>query len=129
MKYSDRFFEFPVRVYENTADVDDDAEDIALPGAERAWRAGKTSIHHGQITVWSDYFDKEQGIEGVDEDGFIATVVWTKADGVFICTLPKHLFEKRLNKHAEEYEKWEDEKFEKSLQEAAERFGDRTQQL
>lgn len=107
MKYTDRYFEFPVRVYDRyTAEkaFKQEAEEYAGP-QEGEWVEGKVKIPYKEITVWSDYFDSLQGVEGVEKNGFEATVVFTKNEGVFVCTLSKKEFEKRLNIHVEEIEK------------------------
>lgn len=111
MKYTDRFFEFPVRVYDRyTAEEAMTKEkDLGAP-MEGEWVEGNVRINFKEITVWSDYFDSTQGVDGVVKKGFEATIIWTKNEGVFISPILKKDFEARLNKHADDMEKiYEDE--------------------
>lgn len=105
MKYTDRFFEFPIRVYDRfTAQKAAVEEETANVAQEGEWIQGLVRIPYREITVWSDYFDSVQGIEGVEKDGYGACIIWTKNEGIFICTLKKKEFEKALNEHVKALE-------------------------
>lgn len=108
MKFSERLFLFPVRVYDrfSTEKAQRQEEDINKP-IEGDWREGKVRIPHYELSSWSDFFDSEQGPEGVDADGFYNTLVWTQEEGSYVCTWPRTLFEKKLDEHVAKYEEWE----------------------
>lgn len=98
MIYTDRFFEFPIRVYDRyTAQKAVSDEEAQNAPQEGEWIEGLVRIPYREVTVWSDYFDSVQGVEGVTKDGYDATIIWTKNEGIFICTLKKRAFEKLLN--------------------------------
>lgn len=110
MKYTDRFFEFPVRVYDRyTAEKAMKREDDMETPMEGDWIEGLVRINFKEITVWSDYFDSTQGVDGVKKEGWDATIIWTKNEGVFISTLKKSQFEKLLNEHSEKMQAYYDE--------------------
>lgn len=110
MRYTDRFFEFPIRVYDRfTAEKAEKEEKINDVPLEGDWAAGKARIPYDQISAWTDYFDSTQGVNGVRENGFKFTMVLTYADGAFICIWEKTKFEERLNAYAEKYERWRED--------------------
>lgn len=107
MKYTDRFFEFPVRIYDrfSTIRAEEMEKDTEVPN-EGEWAAGMAKINYKQITTWSDYFDSTQGVEGVKDRGFEYTLVWTESEGAFICTWGRKKFEDKLNAYVEKFESW-----------------------
>lgn len=111
MKYTDRFFEFPVRIYDRfeTQQAIEQEEKDNIP-IEGVWASGKAKLPFQEISSWSDYFDSDQGIDGVKEKGFEYTLIWTHNEGTYICTWKKARFEDRLNAHVEEYEQWAKDK-------------------
>ena len=111
MKYADRYFEFPVRIYDRFSSeraMQQERELNLIAPMEGEWRVGKVRLPYQEITCWSDYFDSEQGVEGVDEKGFLFTIVWTSEEGSFICTWDKKRFERELSNYADRYEEWFD---------------------
>ncbi|HOV34630.1 MAG TPA: hypothetical protein PLS56_01400 [Candidatus Dojkabacteria bacterium] len=117
MKYTDRFFEFPIRVYDRyTAQQAQKEEENLNVAMEGEWIQGLAKIPYKEITVWTDYFDSEKGVEGVRKDGWDATIVWTKNEGIFIASIVKSKFEKLLNNHVEAIEAQERLDMEKKIQ-------------
>ena len=76
------------------------------------WAAGIARVPFQEIVLWSDYFDSQQGIKGVKENGFQYTLVCTSKDGDFISTWDRLKFEEKLNEYVENYEKWANEQLE-----------------
>ena len=115
MKYTERFFEFPIRVYDRfTAEQALKKEESINAPDEGEWIQGSVRISYREITVWCDYFDSLQGVAGVELTGFHSTIVWTKNEGIFICTLKKEDFEALLNAHSEKIEAYFDEEDKKN---------------
>lgn len=111
MKYTDRFFEFPGRIYDRfTAQKAMEQEEKDNIPVEGEWAAGKIKLPFQEISSWSDYFDSEQGVEGVKEKGFEFTIVFTQNEGAYICIWKKDKFEQKLNEFVDRYEKWAQEK-------------------
>lgn len=107
MKYADRFFKFPIRVYDRySASIAEKEEELQQGPVEGAWRPGVARIELEEIKTWNDFFDSEQGVEGVDEEGFLFTLIFTKTQGPFICTWSLSKFEEKMNDFAEKYEGW-----------------------
>lgn len=117
MKFTDRFLSFPIRVYDRfsmkKASEEEEAANIPIEGD---WVQGVTRVDHRDIYSWLDYFDTEQGIKGVEADGFMFTMVMMSDDTNFICTLKRKDFEERLNKYAAKYEEWEEQEKKKQLE-------------
>lgn len=111
MNYTDRFFEFPVRIYDRfqteQAIEQEEREKVPIDGV---WAAGKSKLPFQEISSWSDYYDSEQGIEGVKQKGFEYTIVWTHNEGAYICTWERKKFEEKLNAFVEKYEQWASDK-------------------
>lgn len=110
MKYSERFFKFPIRIYDRflaqKAQKEEENMDIPLEGE---WRIGIASIPHKEIVMWSDFFDSEQGPDGVDKNGFLFTIVETYSVGPFISTWDRKTFTKELDEFVEKYTAWEEQ--------------------
>lgn len=107
MKYTERFFEFPIRIYDRfTAEKAETIEKMKDIPQEGDWAAGKIKIPHNEITTWCDYFDSTQGVDGVREEGFKYTLVSTEHEGCCICVWDKKKFEDKLNIHVDRYEAW-----------------------
>ncbi len=117
MKYSQRWFEFPIRVYDRyTAEkaYENEKKELTSGPQEGEWVAGKLKIGHKEIALWADYFDSTEGVEKVLDEGFTSTIVWTKSDGIFICPLPKKRFEQLLDEYTDKLDAYMDEQ-EKAL--------------
>src|SRR5688572_15377553 len=105
MTYTERFFEFPGRIYDRFATQQamerEEKEHIPMDGD---WVAGKIKLPFQEITTWSDYFDSAQGVEGVIEKGFQYTLIFTQNEGAYISTWKREKFETKLNEFVEKYE-------------------------
>ncbi len=110
MKYTERYFKFPIRVYDRfSMERAEKQEELTESPTEGEWREGMTAVPFEEITAWNDYFDSAQGPEGVDNEGFTTTIVWTKTQGCFMCTLPRPELEKRMDVYYEKWEAWRNE--------------------
>jgi hypothetical protein len=107
MKYSERFFEFPVRIYDRfeaqKAEKEEQEEKTPMEGA---WISGRMRMGYQDIKSWSDYFDSIQGVEGVEQEGFKFTLVWANTGEIYISTWKRAKFEKELNDYVDKYESW-----------------------
>jgi len=107
MKYSERFFKFPIRIYDRFSIMkSEEIEKSTDTPHEGEWLQGFTRIPYNQITSWHDFYDSVQGVDGAREDGFEATLVYTQTEGTFICTLDRETFEQSLNEFVEKYDAW-----------------------
>ena len=110
MKYSEQRFKFPIRIYDRflaqKAQKQEENMDVPMEGE---WRQGVVSVPYEEIALWSDFFDSEQGPEGVDKEGFHFTIVDTWNIGSFISTWDRVTFTKELDKFAEKYEAWKEQ--------------------
>lgn len=107
MKYSERFFEFPIRIYDRyTAENAAILEKSSNSPMEGDWARGFAKVPYDEINSWTDYYDSIQGVEGVKADGFQYILVFTWNMGVFISTWTKAQFEAKLDAYADKYEKW-----------------------
>lgn len=101
MKYTDRFFKIPVRIYDRfSIEQAEELEKMNQIPNEGDWVVGWLRIPHTEITNWMDYFDSEQGVQGAVTDGFSTTAVFTKSDGIYLAALPIKEFEEKLNQYA-----------------------------
>ena len=107
MKYSERFFKFPIRIYDRFSIMkSEEIEKSTDTPHEGEWLQGFARIPYNQITSWHDFYDSVQGVDGAREDGFEATLVYTQTEGTFICTLDRETFEQSLNEFVEKYDAW-----------------------
>lgn len=111
MKFTDRMFEFPIRVYDlvesKRAIEKGESTNTSYDGV---WAPGKTKIFLEDLESYSDFFDNIHGIKGVKEEGFKNTIVFTKT-GEYICLWTKEKFEHFLNEFADKYEQWMNSQF------------------
>ncbi len=108
MNYTDRWFEFPIRVYDGFEYVktmiredksfDADAEN-AQP-IESDWIVGIAAVLPENIIGWSDNFSKLKSVEDVEREGFDITMVETK-QGDMMCVWKRDKFKKKLNEFME----------------------------
>lgn len=113
MKYTERFFSFPVRIYDRyTAELAESLEKTKNTPMEGDWAAGWAKVPFDEISSWSDYYDSVQGVQGVKDKGFEFTLIFTWNMGAYICIWEKEKFEKKLDEYVEKYEKWRAEETE-----------------
>lgn len=105
MKFTDRFFEIPVRIYDRyTAEKAETQEKLSDAPMDGDWVIGHAKVPLDEISTWSDYFDSVLGAEGATKEGFSDTLIFTWNVGAYICTWNKQKFEKELNIYADKYE-------------------------
>lgn len=116
MKYTERFFRFPVRIYDrySSQKAEEQEKDLDTP-MEGEWVEGYQNMPHTDISDWCDYFDSTQGVEDVKENGFMYTLVFSRKAGAYVCTLPSKEFARRLDAFVDKYEKWVKEETEKII--------------
>lgn len=107
MSYTDRFFEFPIRIYDGFSlekawrredeKLRTSLEDIDEP-EKGDWVKGKVRLPHKEIICWMDHFEEGTPVSDVSDKGFEMTLVLTKKLGTFECMWKKERFEQELNK-------------------------------
>lgn len=122
MKYTEKFFKFPIRVYDGfslskamvkeekkfeTQDVD------TIEGPEQVdWALGWVKLPYKQIVSWMDYFSEGRSTGEVAETGFDMTMIYTRDLGNFESTWKRSKFEEEINKFYENnYETRQPNKF------------------
>lgn len=114
MKYTDRWFKFPVKIYDGFSvhkaimiedkKLQDNPEDIDKPEIPD-WVMGYARIPVNEIQCWIDYYSEGRETSEVAEEGFDLTMVETKNLGKFECLWKREKFEKELDDY---YEKSKD---------------------
>jgi len=113
MKYTERFFKFPIRLYdgielrkamekeEKLFDRDPDS----VIAEETPWVQGTAAIYAEDIYSYNETFSRGMEIEEVVKSGGDLTHIESKT-GDYICMWPIKKFEQKLNEHmalVEEY--------------------------
>lgn len=93
MKYTEKFFSFPIRVSKISFKKDEN-EELDM---DMEWVSGKARIPFSEILGWYDSFSDERDVKDVAELGFDITILETKSMGEFTVNLPREKFEKLLN--------------------------------
>ena len=112
MKYTDKWFKFPVRIYDGFSvhkailiedkKLAENLEDIDKPEVPD-WVMGYARIPISEITSWVDYYSEGRETSDVAKEGFDLTLVETKNLGKFECVWKRDRFEEELNKYAEKF--------------------------
>lgn len=110
MKFTDRWFKIPVRVYDGFSvhkaimledkKLFENPEEIEKPEIPD-WVKGYARIPLEEITSWIDYYSEGRETSEVATEGFDLTLVETKNLGKFECTWKRDKFEEELNKYAD----------------------------
>lgn len=103
MKHTDKFFLFPVKVYnEDFNGLEED--DIA---GNKEWVLGyaRLPIECLYDIIWYDTYSLGKNVEDVSKDGCDLTGVYHERYGKFTCLLPRKKFENKLNDYIEKIEK------------------------
>lgn len=114
MKYTDRFFKFPVKLY-LSRDVNErsDLEErlgIELPPSkeeeeeEPEYVMGWERIDVGDICGYGSIFSRNRTLEDVRRDGFDCTIVYLKYGKEVGCSWSPDHFEKKLNEFYSRYQ-------------------------
>lgn len=108
MKYTDRFFKFPVRMYdvesmikvamkeEETGDIDNTPVNFAV---------GNKAILLKDLKSYGESYANEHTLEDALEHGFPLTTIYTYQGDEYQCPLNLKEFEKLVDKFVEEQEK------------------------
>jgi len=127
MKYTERFFKFPIRLYdgielrkameneEKLFDIDPDSVVVE----ETPWVQGTAAIYAEDIYSYNETFSRGTEIEEVVKSGGDLTHIESKT-GDYICMWPIKKFEQKLNEHmalVEEYHRLQTSKFANSAKE------------
>lgn len=101
MKFTDRFFGFPIKVY-NPKEEDDLGLDRGDDGSVD-WVAGTVKLPMEDLRniSWYDGYDKSRDPEDVYNKGFDMTVVCSEVHGQFNCVWKREKFEEKLNEFME----------------------------
>lgn len=112
MKYTDKWFKIPVRIYDGFSvhkailiedkKFAENPEDIDKPEVPD-WVRGWAMIPKEEITSWVDYYSEGRETSDVAKEGFDLTLVETKNLGKFECVWKREKFEEELNKYAEKF--------------------------
>lgn len=105
MKYTDKWFKFPVRIYDGfsvtKAIMVEDKKFQDNPGDAEPeipdWVEGYARIPLEQITSWIDFYSEGRETAEVAKEGFDLTMVETRTLGKFECTWKREKFEKELD--------------------------------
>ena len=112
MKFTDRFFAFPIRIYDKRSLEkvlnQEDLEDIVT--TEPAWVRGEVKFPVNELEgiIWHDGFKTGRNVKEVAEKGFDLTVIHSEKYGLFFCLWKKEEFEQRLNDFIEQFESKEE---------------------
>lgn len=100
MKYSETYFKFPIKVYnEKSIKEAKDYEEATGNPTETDWVEGIGKIKLEDILGWFDSYPEGVPQEEVAKNGFSETIVETKELGSMICTWNRKKFERELDKH------------------------------
>jgi len=104
MKHTDKFFLFPVKVYNDEATEDNIEEN-------NEWVLGyaRLPIEQCYTITWFDTYTKGKDLKEVADKGCDLTRVLSKEYGVYICLWPRKKFEAKLNDYIDKIEKELDE--------------------
>jgi hypothetical protein len=108
MKFTDRFFEFPIKIYDGFSLKKAMEQEEALDAPVDAdWVRGYIKIPAAAITdiYWYDVFSKGRTVEEIADKGFDATAIVHPDLGEFECTWRREKFENELNSFVERLEK------------------------
>lgn len=111
MIYTDRFFLFPIKVYDTTLS-NDKLYDLGVnPESQKDevdWVEGYCRLPYGVLNdtrlYWYEGYSRDRTPEEVAKEGSDLTIVITKDHGEFVCTWDRLKFERKLNEFMENNE-------------------------
>lgn len=134
MKYTDRFFRFPVRLY-LTKDLEKGRDDIneleerlgmTFPKDEEAEEEiepesiiGWEKVFLEDVCGFGTLFSRGKAIVDVKEQGFDCTLVYLKFGKEVGCAWAPELFEQRLNEHAAKLQQIEEDQMNENIKKQA----------
>ncbi len=124
MKFTDKFFEFPIRIYNGSTVEELMDEEREHSEDSMMWIIGDMKIPNDHLPdlKWHEYFSEEDGVNGAIErekeqkgTAFDCTMVSLRSGHEYICPWPKSKFEKKLNDFVEKMEAYVNEKKKQEL--------------
>ena len=115
MKFTDRFFEFPIKIYDGNSirKMINKKENLGLEEEveEFDWVRGRAKIPYWALDkiYYYDCFSEGRTPKDVAEEGFDMTTVIHESLGEFECMWKKEVFEKKLNEFTALYERENEE--------------------
>lgn len=105
-KFTDKFFAFPVKVFEK----DKFEDDPMLNKQAKDWVPGilRVPADCWEYATWSDHYSEGRTMDEIREEGFDCTSVYIPEYGEVICTWPRKKFEEKLNAFMEKQPAKED---------------------
>ena len=105
MKYTDKFFTIPIRIYNGRSIIEAIQEEIEtnIPTPSE-YVVGARRLQVKDITAWADGYGEEDKLEDIREHGFTCTIVETGEEDSFLCHWNRKKFEEELNKFMEKVE-------------------------
>lgn len=111
MKYTERFFKFPIRIYDGhsmyKAEKEEEKQELAgqlIDPVHVDFAVGYKTLKHNSIRGWMESYTTEQGLDYVMEQGFPCTLVTTKEDETYLCNWTMAEFEEALDNFVERLE-------------------------
>ncbi len=110
MRFTDKFFEFPIRIYDGQT-ISEALEEG--PQEDPLWILGDIKIPAEKVASlkWHSYFKEENGVKGAIEreekrpgSGLPHTMVMLESGHEYVCPLNKSRFEDELNNFVEKME-------------------------
>lgn len=109
MKYTDKFFKFPIRIYDGLemlkAEIDEEKkleeEDPDLTPVPIEFLVGRKAVRIDDIIGYNETMDREHDKQEVREQGFPCTIVEIKDQGPYFCNWTFKKFEEKLNEFCE----------------------------
>lgn len=94
MKHTDKFFLFPIKVYN-----DEITEETTEENAE--WVAGYARLPLEELytMTWFDTYTSDRPVKEVSEKGCDLTRLVSERYGAYICLWPRKKFENKLNEY------------------------------
>lgn len=113
MAYTDKFFTFPIRIYDPESIIDiqmereqamrEGAAPDEIPKMRPNWIVAKQKCLPEDIIAYSETFSEDKNdFEAIERDGFPSCLVYLDGmNDTFMCTWPLKKFEEKLNEFVE----------------------------
>lgn len=104
MEYTDKFFEFPVKMYDIydaiNAEKEEDKIETATGKLQKVaieYIVGVRGLEPDDIKEYNESYGKDDDIEEVRENGFPHTIILTVRGDVYECIWNRKTFKEKLN--------------------------------